>query len=174
MSHYVSRMSVNSWTKRLIMAVMLLLSPLMCSAALKSNTPEEICGVLKDNQLRAGGWDTIQDDIEGCSSTRRPLSSNSTGSARITFAAKGTAGAATQVSLVITAIADQDKDAASRELIRAAKRLSVRVLGVSMPQSMVGAITKGMPMHLPAGTGTIVLMTNMAGDKLYEMTLVME
>lgn len=156
------------------MAAMLVLSPLTCFAALKPNTPGEICDVLKDTQLRAGGWNKMQDDIEGCSSARRPLSISSIGSARISFVAKGTAGAATQVSLVVTAIADQDKDAASRELIRAAKRLSVRVLGISMPQSMVGAITKGTSMHLPAGSGTIVLMTNTAGNKLYEMTLVME
>jgi hypothetical protein len=145
-----------------------------CLADLKEQPTEQMCTLLNDTRLRAGEWITRQYGIEGCASGARLVKEHPGEINRISYAAEGLDGKASRVKLVLNVLSPSTDDAAKRELIRASKRLSVRVLGMSIPHSFDEAIMKGTPIVLEVGSGKTVLTRTAANNQSYVLTVVME
>jgi len=145
-----------------------------CLADLKEQSTAQMCTLLNDTQLRAGEWITRQDGSEGCASGARLVKGAAGEINRISYAAEGSEGKSSRVKLVLNVLSPSTDDAAKRELIRASKRLSVRVLGMSIPHSFDEAIMKGTPIVLEVGSGKTVLTPTAANNQSYVLTVVME
>ncbi|MBD8121486.1 hypothetical protein IFT62_09700 [Pseudomonas lutea] len=154
-------------------AVALLLS-LNCAAELRVKSPAQICRLLADTQLRAGDWRQDDTGSQGCSSGTRPVSADVPAGSQIGYAAEGADDIPTRVTLTLGGISKADDDLAKRELVRASKRLAVRVLGLSMPHSAEESIMKGAPAKLEFGSGTLTIIRTAKAEGRYEMKVVMQ
>jgi hypothetical protein len=159
---------------RLAIAVISAAFTLSCLADLKEQSTGQICTVLNDTQLRAGEWIIRQDGNEGCASGTRLVKEDAAEINRISYAAQGSDGKPSRVKLVLNVLSPSTDQAAKRELIRASKRLSVRVLGMSLPHSFDEAVLKGLPIALKVGSGEAVLTRTAANKQSYVLTVVME
>lgn len=145
-----------------------------CLADLAPQSAAQVCTVLNDTRLRAGEWTTHQDGQEGCSSGARSIKADAVDGNRISFAAEGAGGAPTKVRLTLNVMLPSDEDAAKRELIKATKRLSVRVLGLSIPHAFDTAIMKATPINLDVGSGHASLTRIVVNRQNYVLSVVME
>jgi len=159
---------------RLIAALISCSLSLSCLADLRLQSPSQICTVLNDTQLRAGEWTTYQDGHEGCTSGARLITPTSTDGNKISFIAEGSSGAPNRVKLTLNVHLPSDEDAAKRELIRATKRLSVRMLGLSIPHRFDEAIVKGEFIQLDVGSGRATLMRTSVNKQSYVLSVLME
>jgi hypothetical protein len=154
-------------------AVALLLS-LNCAAELRVKSPVQVCRLLADTQLRAGDWRHDDSGSQGCSSGIRPIAPDSPNGSLIAYAAEGADDLPTRVTLTLDEISKVDDDRAKRELVRATKRLAVRVLGLSIPHSAEESIMKGTPAKLELGSGTLTIIRTAKAEGRYEMKVVMQ
>jgi hypothetical protein len=143
-------------------------------ADLRNLSTAQMCTVLNDTQLRAGEWTTRQDGTEGCASRARFVTANPSEINKISYSAEGLDGKSRRVKLVLSVLSPPNSEAAKRELIRASKRLSVRVLGLSIPHAFDEAIMKGTPISLEVGGGKAVLTRTMANTQTYVLSVIME
>ncbi|MFJ5295604.1 hypothetical protein ACIQAL_03615 [Pseudomonas sp. NPDC088368] len=67
-----------------------------------------------------------------------------------------------------------DEEAGKRELVKATKRLAVRVLGLSAPHFIDEAIIKGNPAKIEIGSGTVTLNKKVVNKNSYVLTILME
>jgi len=145
-----------------------------CAAQLQVSSPVQACSPLVDTQLRAGKWTQYPDGKQGCRSAARVIASDGKGMSTIAYAAEGEDGIPKRVMLVADVLSPADAEWARRDLIKAAKRLSIRVLGLSMPHSIDEAIMKEKYARLSVGSGTITFDRTDTIKGRYQLTLVME
>lgn len=145
-----------------------------CLAELRPQSTAELCTVLNDTQLRANEWSVQKGGEEGCSSGARPIKSVQVDGNTISFSAEGIDGIPSRVKLILTVFKSSEDDAARGELIKATKRLSVRVLGLSIPHAFDEAILKDAPVSLPVGSGRATLTRTVVDKKSYLLTVIME
>ena len=147
---------------------------LNCFAGLVPKSSAQTCAVLYDTQLRAGDWTLYQDGKEGCTSGARLIKPDSVDSNLISFSAEGARGTPSRVVLVLDVKLPSDDIAAKRELIRATKRLGIRVLGFSIPHTFDEAIMRGAPISLVVGSGRAILTRTVVNKQSYLLSVVME
>lgn len=157
-----------------IVAVLAFSVSLSCAAQLQVHSPAQACSRLVDTQLRAGEWTQYPDGKEGCRSAARLITSDGKGTSTIAYAAEGEDGIPNRVMLVTDVLSSADAEWAKRDLIKAAKRLSVRVLGLSMPHSIDEAIMRERYARLFVGTGSITVDRTPTIKGRYQLTIVME
>jgi len=160
--------------RRLALAVMAISFSLGCLAELKIKSPPQICTLLNDTQLRTGEWAVHADGQEGCVGAARPASSGTSDPNRISYSANGTQGVPSRVQLLLSVNVPSDEEAAKRELVKAAKRLSIRTLGLSTPPSIVESIMKGRPAELEVGSGSITVSRQTNNKQNYVLTVSIE
>jgi hypothetical protein len=143
-------------------------------AALQPQSLEQLCTVLNDTRLRAGEWTRYENGEEGCKSGQRPINPDAVDNNKISFTAKGVGGVAHRVELTLQVVLPSDDYAAKRELIRATKRLAVRVLGLSIPHAFDEAIVNALPIHMDVGGGHASLTRTVLNKQGYVLSVVME
>ncbi|MNK95204.1 hypothetical protein D3C87_1154320 [compost metagenome] len=159
---------------RLALALVATSVSLSSLADLRLQSPDQICSILKDTQLRAGEWTSFQDGHEACASGARLATPTSTDGNKIAFFAEGASGKPQRVRLTLNVLLPSDEDAAKRELLRATKRLSVRALGLSIPHQLDEAIMRGLPLQLEIGSGRATLTRTGVSKQSYMLSVVME
>jgi len=157
-----------------IIAVLAFAVSLDCAAQLQVSSPVQACSPLVDTQLRAGEWTQYPDGKQGCRSAARVIASDRNGTSTIAYSAEGEDGIPNRVMLVADVHSPADAEWARRDLIKAAKRLSVRVLGLSMPHSLDEAIIKEKYARLFVGSGSITFDRTPTIKGRYTLTVVME
>ncbi|WP_162098740.1 DUF6030 family protein [Pseudomonas sp. R62] len=159
---------------RLFLTAFAAVLSLTCVAELRITSPNEACSVLSDTRLRADSWSIQADRTEGCSSSVRAITVDSPSGNTIAFMVQGTNQVPERFSLKIDIASPNLADDAKREMIKAAKRLSVRALGLSLPHSVDNAILKGENISLQVGSGAVII-TRTDGDKGdYQLALTMQ
>jgi len=143
--------------RRFALAVIAVSFSFGCHAELKIKSTPQICTLLNDTQLRTGEWAVQADGQEGCVGGARPISPGSSDPNRIAYSADGINGTPDRVQLRLYVNVPSDEETAKRELVKAAKRLSIRTLGLSTPPSIVDSIMKGRPAKLEVGNGSITV-----------------
>jgi len=159
---------------RFVVGVAGLWCSINCLAELRPQSAAELCTVLNDTHLRANEWTVRKIGQEGCSSGARPINSDRVDGNTISFIAEGSDGTPNRVKLILDVVQPSDDDAARRELVKATKRLSVRVLGLSIPHAFDEAILKAEPISLAVGSGRATLTRTVVDKKSYLLTVVME
>ncbi|MFJ3485989.1 hypothetical protein ACIPL1_21715 [Pseudomonas sp. NPDC090202] len=144
-----------------------------CVAELRVSSTSQVCGLLRDTQLRAGEWAPGSDGREGCASEARSVSANAAGST-IAYTAEGTDGIPQRLKLTVQVASAADDDAAKRELVKATKRLAVRALGMSVPHVVDESIMKARPARVDVGSGHVTLTRTPATGQRYELTVSVE
>ena len=104
----------------------------------------------------------------------RPASSGTSDPNRISYSANGTQGVPSRVQLLLSVNVPSEEEAAKRELVKAAKRLSIRTLGLSTPPSIVESIMKGRPAKLEVGSGSITVSRQTNNKQNYVLTVSIE
>ena len=160
--------------RHLAIAVMAISFSLGCHAELKIKSTPQICTLLNDTQLRTGEWALQADGHEGCISGARPVSPDTSDPNRIAYSADGVNGTPGRVQLRLYVHVPSDEETAKRELVKAAKRLSIRTLGLSTPPSVVESIMKGRPAKLEVGNGSITVSRLANNKKSYVLTVSIE
>jgi len=150
--------------RRLALAVIAVSFSFGCHAELKVKSTPQICTLLNDTQLRTGEWAIQPDGHEGCVSGARLISPGTADTNKIAYSADGTDGIPNRVQLLLYINLPSDEEMAKRELVKAAKRLSIRTLGLSTPPSVVESIMKARPAKLEVGSGSITV-TRLASNK---------
>lgn len=158
---------------RFLLAASVAVLSLSCAAELRITSPNEACSVLRDTRLRANSWSIKADGTEGCSSTVRAITVNSSSGNTIAFMAQGTDQVPELLILKIDITSPSVADDAKREMIKATKRLSVRALGLSIPRSVDNAILTGENASLHVGSGVVVITRTNRDKGAYQLMLTM-
>jgi hypothetical protein len=159
---------------RLLVGCVAICCSLNCMAALQPQSLAQLCTVLSDTRLRGGEWARYENGEEGCKSGQRSIKPDAVDNNKISFRAKGVDGVAHRVELTLQVVLPSDEYAAKRELIRATKRLAVRVLGLSIPHAFDEAIINAVPIHLEVGGGQATLTRTMLNKQGYVLSVMME
>lgn len=158
---------------RFLLAASAAVWSLGCIAELRITSPNEACNVLSDTRLRASSWSIQTDGTEGCSSSERAITADSSSGNTIAFIAQGTNRIPERFSLKIDIASPSVADDAKREMIKATKRLSVRALGLSIPHSIDNAILKGENLSLQVGSGTVIITRSNRAKGAFQLILTM-
>lgn len=139
------------------LALLALFTALDCSAALLTEDPAMVCSILRDTQLLAGNWTQTPGSEARCQSAGRPVRGDEHQSSEMTYLAEGDGdGERVKRVLLIVKVNDQSVlDAAEQELLHASNRLSVRLLGLSIPTQTREALKKPAPANSMVGSGSI-------------------
>ena len=159
---------------RLVSALVSFFLTFNCLADLRLQSPAQACTVLNDTELRAGEWTPHQDGHEGCTSGARLVTATSTDGNKISFIVEGLSGVPNRVRLILSVHLPSDEGAAKRELIKATKRLSVRMLGLSIPEKFNQSILKGESIQLDVGSGRASLIRTSVNKQSYVLSVLME
>lgn len=159
---------------RFLLAASAAVLSLNCLAELRITSPNEACRVLSDTRLRANSWSIQADGTEGCSSSVRAITVASSSGNTIAFMAQGTHQVPERLSLKIDIASANLADDAKREMIKAAKRLSVRALGSSIPHSVDNAILKGENASLQVGSGAVIITRTNQDKGAYQLMLTVQ
>lgn len=137
------------------LALLALFTTLDCSAALLTEDPAVVCSILRDTQLLAGSWTQTSGSEARCQSPARPVRGDEGQSSEMTYLAEGEGDRVQRVSLIIKVKNQNVLDAAEREPVHASNRLSVRLLGLSIPTPIREALEKPAPANAMVGSGSI-------------------
>lgn len=159
---------------RFFLAASAALLSLSSAAELRITSANEACSVLSDTRLRATSWSIKADGTEGCSSTARAITINSSSGNTIAFMASGTDQVPERLGLKIDITSPALADDAKLEMIKATKRLSVRALGLSIPHSVDNAILKGENASLQVGSGVVIITRTNRDKGAYQLMLTMQ
>jgi hypothetical protein len=157
------------------LALLVLFTTIDCSAALQTDEPAVVCSILRDTQLLAGTWTQASADEALCQSPGRAVRDDQEQNSQITYLAEGVANRVKRVSLVVKINNPKAQDAAERELLRATNRLSVRLLGLSIPIEIRDALKTSKPANATVGSGSIhVYREQVKGSRNTSIFVVME
>lgn len=137
------------------LALLALLTAMDCWAALLTEDPAMVCSILRDTQLLAGNWTQTPGSEARCQSPGRPVRGDEHQSSEMTYLAEGDGERVKRVSLIVKVNDQNVLDAAERELLHASNRLSVRLLGLSIPTQTREALKKPGPANAMVGSGSI-------------------
>jgi hypothetical protein len=131
--------------KRLAFYGMLVMTPIIspAAAALKVNTPSQVCDFLSDFGLATSGWKNLYAADFGCSSPYKELGTGTPLANNLAFYAEGSRTTVAQVKLVLNVNNRAAAKSAHSELLKVAEALSVKVSGQQLPQALREAIQGG-------------------------------
>ncbi len=127
----------------------------VCPAALKPNTPSEVCGFLGELGLRTSGWKSQYGDVFGCSSPYKELGAGNPLANDLAFYVDGNRSTVTQVKLVLNVNNRAAAKPAHSELLKAAEVLSTKTTGQQLPQALREAIQGGRKGSAKVGISTV-------------------
>lgn len=157
------------------LALLALFTTLDCSAALLTDNPAVVCAILRDTQLLAGNWTQTSSNEARCQSPARAVRGDERQSSEMTYLAEGKEDRVKRVSLIVKVKNLNILDAAERELVHASNRLSVRLLGLSIPTQIREALKKPAAANTMVGSGSIHVYREQAkGSHAFSIFVVME
>lgn len=147
-----------------------------CQAAaeLKVTGPSEACNLLANSGLKGRRWVDYGDGTSGCASDYKDIGSGRPLANNLAFYATGFGQSVKQVKLVMNANNPASASAAIKQLSQASENLSVKLLGVQLPDDIKTAISKGTPMSALLGVGTVkVIRDAWPTGRGYEIQVIM-